>query len=101
MFVINGRLFDWDAKKNLINIEKHGVSFKMAASAFFDPNAVSVDDDEHSQNEYRFILVGINKYNNLLTVCHCYRNDGDVVRIISARKPNQYEEQVYEHGGAY
>ena len=99
MFEISGRLFDWDIKKNLINIEKHGVSFKMAASAFFDPMAIRVDDDEHSQDEDRFILIGVNKYDNLLTVCHCHRNGGDVVRIISARKANQYEKEIYEYGG--
>ena len=101
MLEINGKLFDWDVRKNLINIEKHGVSFKMAASAFFDPQAIRVDDDEHSQDEDRFILIGVNKYDNLLTVCHCYRNGDDIVRIISARKANQYEEEVYNLGGVF
>ena len=100
MYEINGKRFDWDIQKNLMNIEKHGVSFKMAASSFFDPKAVMVDDDVHSQED-RFILIGVNKYDKLLTVCHCYKDDGNVVRIISARKPNQYESDVYEHGGAY
>ena len=95
MVQINGKLFDWDIKKNLINIEKHGVSFKMAASSFFDPKAIIVDDDVHSWDEDRFILIGVNKYDKLLTVCHCYRDDGNVVRIISARKPNQIEEKIY------
>ena len=62
MLEINGKLFDWDSKKNLINIEKHGVSFKMAASSFFDPKAVTIDDITHSQEEDRFILIGVNKY---------------------------------------
>ena len=70
----------------------------MASSAFFDPKAIIIDDDIHSYDEDRFILIGINKYDNFLTVCHCYKNDGEVVRIISARKPNQYEEEVYENG---
>jgi len=96
MIEFNGKLFDWDAKKNLINIEKHGVSFKMAASSFFDPKAVTVEDDAHSQDEDRFILIGVNKYDKLLTVCHCYREDANVVRIISARKPNQIEKEIYE-----
>ena len=96
MFEVNGKLFDWDIKKNLINIEKHGVSFKMAASSFFDPKAVIIDDDVHSQDEDRFILIGVNKYDKLLTVCHCYRVDGNVIRIISARKSNQIEQEIYE-----
>ena len=101
MFNINGKFFDWDMQKNLTNIRKHGVSFKMAASSFFDPDAVKVDDDEHSQDENRFILIGINKYDKLLTVCHCYRNGDNVIRIISARKPNQYEEELYKQGGVF
>ena len=99
MVEINGKLFDWDIEKNLKNIEKHGVSFKMAASSFFDPKAVTIDDDFHSQDEDRFILIGVNKYDKLLTVCHCYRSEGNVVRIISARKPNQIEQEIY--GGDY
>ena len=95
MIEINGKFFDWDAKKNLINIEKHGVSFKMAASSFFDPNALIFDDDEHSQDEDRFILIGVNKYDKLLTVSHCHRENGSVVRIISARKANKTEHDLY------
>ena len=95
MFEINGKTFDWDVKKNLANIEKHGVSFKMAASSFFDPDAITLDDDYHSQDEDRFILIGVNKYNKLLTVCHCYRENGNTIRIISARKPNRIETELY------
>ena len=95
MIDISGKLFDWDVKKNLMNIEKHGVSFKMAASSFFDPDAITFDDEDHSQDEDRFILIGINKYDRLLTVCHCYREKGNVVRIISARKANQMEQDIY------
>jgi uncharacterized DUF497 family protein len=95
MVEINGKYFDWDIKKNLINIEKHGVSFKMAATSFFDPLAITIDDDVHSQDEDRFILIGVNKYNKLLTVCHCLRDNENVIRIISARKPNIYEEEIY------
>jgi len=71
----------------------------MAASSFFDPKAIVVDDEAHSQDEDRFILIGVNKYDKLLTVCHCYRTDENVVRIISARKPNQIEQEIY--GGEY
>ena len=92
---INGKLFDWDIDKNLRNIEKHGVSFKMAASAFFDTQAKIFDDERHSNYEDRFILIGLNKLNNLLVVCHCYRGDGNVVRIISARRAEKREEDYY------
>ena len=56
------------------------------------------DDEEHSQDEDRFILIGENKYDKLLTVCHCFRDDGNVIRIISARKANKTEQEIY--GGA-
>ena len=95
MIEINGKFFDWDAKKNLINIEKHGVSFKMAASSFFDPDALVFDDDNHSHDEDRFILIGVNKYDRLLTVCHCHRENGNIVRIMSARKANKTEQDLY------
>ena len=94
MTEIAGRLFSWDIDKNLANIQKHGISFKMAATAFFDPMSVTFDDERHSHHEDRFILIGINKYDDLLTVCHCYRA-GNVTRIISARKANKYEEEIY------
>ena len=98
MIKINGKFFDWDIKKNLRNIEKHGVSFKMAASSFFDPNAIMFNDDEHSQDEDRFILIGVNKYDKILTVCHCYRENDNIVRIISARKANKIEQEIYGGG---
>ena len=98
MIEINGRLFDWDTDKNIANIQKHGVSFKMAATAFLDPMSVTFDDERHSQYEDRFILIGKNKHDDLLTVCHCYRF-GNVTRIISARTANQIEKNIY--GGEY
>ena len=101
MIEINGKLFDWDIKKNLVNIEKHGVSFKMAASAFFDTQSILYDDEKHSINEDRFILLGLNKLNNLLVVCHCYRDSGNVIRIISARKADKKEEQYYTRRSRY
>ena len=58
MFDINGRLFDWDDNKNLVNINKHGISFQEAATVFSDINAIEADDDEHSETEDRFIIIG-------------------------------------------
>jgi len=100
-YELQGQIFEWDRDKHLSNIRKHGITFKVAAKAFFDPNAVTVDDDEHSQEEDRFILIGMNEHDKMITVCHCYRDDGNVVRIISARPPNQYEKQVYDEGGIF
>ena len=94
------QILEWDRDKHLLNIRKHGITFKIAAKAFFDPQAVIIEDEKHSHNEVRFILIGASEVDKMLTVCHCYKNDGDVVRIISARLPNQYEKKVYETGGA-
>lgn len=98
MVEINGQLFDWDREKNLRNIHKHGVSFKMAASSFFDKDAKSLRDERHSQDEDRFILIGKNKIDNLLTVSHCYRDKRNIIRIISARKADIRETNIYEGG---
>ena len=95
MFEIEGQLFDWDADKNISNIEKHGVPFKEAATVFKDTTAVVIDDIEHSQNEERFKIIGYSGNVRLLMVCHCYRNDDSVIRIISARKATKREKDEY------
>jgi len=88
-------IFNWDKNKNLLNIEKHGISFKEAATAFLDPNAALMDDKVHSQEEERFKIIGHSEKLNLLMVCHCYRENGMVIRIISARKATKAEEGYY------
>ena len=96
IYIIRGQKFEWDRKKNLSNIEKHGITFKIAAEAFFDPFAGMYDDEIHSQSEERFILIGMNEKEQILTVCHCYRGDNDAItRIISARRATKYEENLY------
>ena len=95
MFEIDGQLFDWDENKYKINVNKHGISFKEAASVFFDENAVEVDDDEHSQHEERFLIIGRSKRLRLMVVCHCYRENNTIIRIISARKANDTEKEIY------
>ena len=97
MFEVDGQIFDWDKSKNLINISKHGIPFKLAATVFSDNDAVYLDDNKHSYSEERFIVIGVCKNLNLLTVCHCYKDD-DMIRIISARKANTVEAKTY--GGA-
>jgi uncharacterized DUF497 family protein len=94
MFEINGQIFDWDKSKNLSNISKHGIPFKLAATVFFDNNAVYLDDYKHSYQEERFIVIGVCKNLNILAVCHCY-NENDTIRIISARKANAIESKIY------
>jgi len=88
-------LFDWDENKARINENKHGISFLEAMTAFNDANAIIIDDDEHSDEEERFILLGISSVANLLMVCHCYRDEDDIIRLISARKANRLEKRKY------
>jgi uncharacterized DUF497 family protein len=76
------------------NINKHGVSFKEAATVFSDENAIEIDDTEHSQDEDRFLIIGRSKKLRLVVVCHCYR-ENKVIRIISARKADKQEAAIY------
>ena len=87
--------FEWDETKNQTNIEKHGISFEEACSVFRDTDALIISDEEHSQNEDRFVLIGFSYKFNLLVVCHCYRQNEEVVRIISARKATKNERKEY------
>jgi uncharacterized DUF497 family protein len=87
--------FDWDERKAAANAKKHGVSFEEAKSVFLDERAKLINDPDHSDEEERFILLGISSTLRLLVVCHCYRDVGDVIRIISARKANASESKFY------
>lgn len=86
--------FEWDKQKALSNLEKHGISFQEAQSVFYDDYAVQFFDTEHSEDEDRFILLGMSNVGNLLIVCHCERGE-NVIRIISARKATRTEAKYY------
>jgi uncharacterized DUF497 family protein len=87
--------FEWDGKKNRANIKKHDISFEEAQSTFKDEHAIQFFDPDHSTSEDRFILLGISSTLRVVIVCHCFREDALVVRIISARKADQSEEKDY------
>ena len=87
--------FEWDPKKAAANLRKHGVSFEDAQTAFADENAKLIDDPDHSEEEDRFVLLGLSSSLRLLVVCHCYRSEGNVIRIISARKAEGHERNSY------
>ena len=90
--------FEWDEKKNQANIRKHGVTFEEAMTVFFDENAILFDDPEHSDQEERFLLLGMSTEANVMIVCHCVRQSDTVIRVISARKATKKEEQRYAEG---
>ena len=85
----------WDEKKNRENIRKHHVSFEEAQTVFYDPNGKLIDDPDHSDEEDRYIILGLSKILHLLVVCHCYREDDETIRIISARKATTTETKYY------
>ncbi len=87
--------FEWDSKKNLANQKKHKVSFEEARTIFTDQFARIIADPEHSEDEDRFILLGTSIHSRLLVVCHCVR-EGEKIRIISARKADKQERNLYE-----
>ncbi|MBM4067306.1 MAG: BrnT family toxin [Planctomycetes bacterium] len=87
--------FEWDAGKNSLNKKKHGVSFEEAQTVFSDENALLLHDPYHSKGEDRFILLGLSSSLRILVVCHCYRKNDEVIRIISARKATRSEQKQY------
>ena len=87
--------FEWDPHKSKMNLDKHGVSFEEAASVFYDERAVEFYDDDNSEWEERFLLLGISSNLRLLMICHCYRAEESVIRIIFARKATKKESKYY------
>jgi uncharacterized protein len=88
--------FEWDKTKAAQNLKKHGVSFDEAKTVFFDDFAIQFYDSDHSDQEDRFILLGLSSSSKVLVVCHCVRDTESVVRIISARKATKTEKKFYE-----
>ena len=91
--------FEWDLEKNKKNKRKHSVDFSEAETVFEDDNAIEIFDEEHSYDEDRFIIIGISTKERELMVCYCYRDSGEIIRIISARKATKSEREFYERGG--
>jgi uncharacterized DUF497 family protein len=87
--------FEWDEHKADTNAKKHGVTFEEARTVFFDEQARLIDDPDHSEDEERFVILGLSSTPRLLLVCHCYRKAGNVIRIISARKATARESRSY------
>jgi len=85
----------WDEDKNLENKRKHNISFEEAKTVFYDPNGILIDDPDHSEAEDRFIILGLSKTLHLLVVCHCYRENDETIRIITARKATKTEARYY------
>ncbi len=92
---MNNLKFEWDNTKARKNLEKHEVSFEEAQSVFFDDDAVQLWDNNHSQGEERFLMLGLSNKLRILLIVHCYREDNSTIRIISARKATKNEKKEY------
>jgi uncharacterized DUF497 family protein len=92
---MTGLSFEWDPHKVSSNEKKHGVTFSEAQTVFLDENALVIPDPEHSQVESRFIILGMSNQNRAVVVVHCYRAEGSVIRIISARRAGTKEQKPY------
>lgn len=86
---------EWDNEKASKNKEKHGIAFGEASSAFYDSCARIIDDPDHSQDERRYVIVGLSLRARVLVACYCHRSGGEVIRLISARRATRSEEQAY------
>ena len=87
---------EWDENKAATNQQKHGITFQEAAPVVQDEDALQIFDPDHSEDEDRFILLGKSSILRILVVCHCYRANDDVIRIISARKATRNESSTYK-----
>ncbi len=89
-----GLRFEWHDRKASSNLEKHGVSFREAATAFGDPFSLTISDPDHSEGEIRFVLIGLTTLGRLVTVVSSERRD--TIRLISARRATPRERRSYE-----
>ena len=87
--------FQWDEEKAKSNLKKHGVSFEEGATIFNDPMIATISDPDHSEDEERFISIGMSMIRRLLTVIHTYRKER--IRLVSARKATKAEKKNYEN----
>ncbi len=94
---MGGIEFEWNERKNTTNKRKHGISFEEAKTVFADDHAVIIADPDASDDEDRFVLLGLSSALRTLVVCHCYRRQDAIIRIISARKPSRQEQRQYNH----
>ena len=88
-------IFRWDKKKARRNLRDHKISFEEAQTVFLDEKAIRYFDPDHSEDEDRFIMLGLSCQLKVLVVCHCYRKDDTTIRIISARKADKQEKNEY------
>ena len=87
--------FVWGSQKAKDNARKYGITFEEAQTVFLDDHALLILDPDHSDDEDRFVLLGISARLRILVVCHCYRESDSEIRLISARKADRKERRQY------
>lgn len=87
--------YEWNLIKERLNVAKHGVDFEEAKSVFADEFALVLFDEDHSNDEERFLILGMSQKDRILLVVHCYR-ENDTIRIISSRKATKSEAKQYK-----
>jgi uncharacterized DUF497 family protein len=92
---MNSITFSWDDRKNQTNQRKHGVTFEEAQTVFFDDNAIEYFDPDHSENEKRYLMLGLSYRLRVLIVSYSLQKNGSVIRIISARRATEDEQKDY------
>ena len=90
--------FVWDERKAKLNFQNHRVSYEEASTVFFDEHAIEYFDPDHSQDEDRYLLLGLSRKLRILVVSYCYRENSTLIRIISARKAKKQESKSYGKG---
>jgi uncharacterized protein len=93
--MMNSLKFEWDEAKALSNSKKHAITFEEAKSVFMDERGKLIGDPDHSEEEDRFVLLGMSAVLRVLVVVHAYRSSDQVIRIISARKASKSEMKFY------
>jgi uncharacterized DUF497 family protein len=92
---MNSISFSWDDRKNKANQKKHGVSFEEGQTVFFDENAIEYFDPDHSEDEDRFLMLGLSYRLRILVVSYTLRKRGTEIRIISTKKATKKEQKEY------
>ena len=92
---MNDIRFDWDKSKASLNKKKHGIFFEEAVTIFYDDDALESHDPDHSEDEDRFVMLGLSFKARTSVVSHCVRESGSVIRIMSARKATKLEAKKY------
>jgi uncharacterized DUF497 family protein len=90
--------FDWDPSKARRNSRKHRIDFDEASTVFADTLSITIPDPDHSEDEERWVTLGLSNRHRLLVVVHT--EEDETIRLISARRADRLERRKYEEGSS-